>query len=105
MSTCRRRRVTAGRELRCGTAADNAQQQHYESNHEQNMNEAAHSIGSDEAEQPKDAESDCDCIQHGEFPFFRMSKNYVWMIEPRPGLVVCAQFAADDSHAVTRVPR
>jgi hypothetical protein len=46
------------------STADQANQDHDDGNDEQDVDEAADGVGSDQAKYPQDQENDCDCIEH-----------------------------------------
>jgi hypothetical protein len=46
------------------SAADEAHQDHDDGDNQQNVDESANCIGSDQAKQPQDQKYDGDCIEH-----------------------------------------
>ncbi len=48
-------------------AADDAQQDDHNGDHQQNMDETADGIRTDQSDQPQDYEYDCDGVKHGNF--------------------------------------
>jgi hypothetical protein len=46
------------------SSADQANQNHDDSDNQQDVDEATNGIGSDQAEQPQDQQYDSDCIEH-----------------------------------------
>jgi hypothetical protein len=49
-------------------AADDAENDHDESDHQQNVNESSHRIGGDDSQKPQDDQDDGDGIEHVETP-------------------------------------
>jgi hypothetical protein len=48
---------------------DDLNQNHDDRNHQEDVNESAHGVGTDEAEKPKDDQDDGNRVEHLDFPY------------------------------------